>query len=69
MKNKKHPYELRLRIREKLPWFLIDLGFASKGKNCELVNASHSWYNKGNNLSGCYYCEIIKEGELWRKNQ
>ena len=67
MKKKSHPYELRLRIREKLPWFLIDLGFAAKGKNCETVGAKHRWYNKSNNLSACYYCKIIKEGKLWEK--
>lgn len=67
MEKKRHPYELRLLIRQKLPWFLINLGFADKGKNCEIVGAEHSWYNKGNNLSACYYCKIIKEGQLWKK--
>ena len=39
--KKKHPYELRKQIRSKLPWFLIDLGIAGKGKNCEKLNADH----------------------------
>jgi hypothetical protein len=65
--NKRHPYELGLRIREFLPWFLIDIGVARKGKNCEKVGAEHVWYNQGDNLSGCYYCRVTKEGQLWKK--
>lgn len=61
----KHPYELRLWLRERLPWFIINLGIAEKGKDCESVNAEHVWYNKGDNLSGCYYCKITKQGQLW----
>lgn len=64
-----HPYELRLRIREHLPWFLINLGIAQKGNDCESVGADHKWYNKADNLSGCYCCKIEKEGELWRKTK
>ena len=66
MKNK-HPYELRLRIREKLPWFLINVGIAAKGSDCEKVKADHKWYNSVNGYSSCYYCKIEKIGELWRK--
>lgn len=68
MKNKRHPYELRMLIREKLPWFLINLGFANKGKDCKIKKAEHYWYNKGNNISACYFCRVEKEGELWKKN-
>ena len=67
MKLIKHPYELRLGIRKFLPWFLINLGVADKGNDCESVNAEHYWYNKGDNLSGCYYCKVIREGELWKQ--
>lgn len=57
-KNKieKHPYEWRLKLRERLPWFLINLGFGKKGFDCEKVNAQHDWYNIDNLNSGCYYC-------------
>lgn len=55
--NKRHPYELRNRIRAILPWFLIDLGVADKGENCELVNANHDEYNIDGQISGCYYCK------------
>lgn len=56
--------ELSLLIRQKLSWFLNDLGFAAKGKNCEIVGANHDWYNEGNNFSAFYYCKIEKEGEF-----
>lgn len=55
--KKKHPYELRKQIRAKLPWFLINLGIAGKGKNCEDVNAEHDEYNIDGKVNGCYYCE------------
>ena len=61
----KHPYELRKTIRQKLPWFLINLGIAKKGKNCELVNAKHLWYNMDNYKSGCYFCKEIKTETKW----
>ena len=66
MKNE-HPYKNRKWWRSNLPWFLINLGLAAKGKNCEEVNAQHHWYNIDNQNSGCYYCDIIKEGKLWIK--
>jgi hypothetical protein len=56
MKNR-HPYELRKRLRSILPWFLIDLGVAVKGKDCQSVNANHSLYNIDGVVNGCYYCE------------
>ena len=64
--NKKHPYGNRLWWRKRLPWFLIDLGFANKGKDCESENAKHSWYRIDNNLSGCYYCNSIVKGQKWK---
>jgi hypothetical protein len=68
MKPSKHPYELRLRIREKLPWFLINIGIADKGKNCESVGAEHIWYNIDDTISGCYYCKVERQGQLWKKH-
>ena len=56
MKNR-HPYEFRKKLRSILPWFLIDMGIASKGENCENVNAEHSFYNINGKSNGCYYCE------------
>ena len=63
-----NPYEWRRRWRRRLPWFLIDLGIAAKGKDCEAVGAKHLWYNRDNENSGCYYCEIVRPGRLWEDN-
>jgi len=66
--HKKHPYRWRLILRSKLPWFLIRLGIANKGKDCELRRASHDWYNHNDTSSACYYCKVVKIGQLWKKN-
>lgn len=58
--NKMHPYYRKLWCRTKLPWFLIEKGFAQKGEDCEMVNAEHHWYNIDGKESGCYYCKKIK---------
>lgn len=65
MKNK-HPYEFRKWLRGNLPWFLINLGIADKGKDCHLVQANHKWYNIDNKSSGCYYCKVISKGQKWK---
>ncbi|WP_299229488.1 hypothetical protein [uncultured Psychroserpens sp.] len=62
----KHPYGIRYWWRERLPWFLINLGIADKGKDCELVNAEHSWYNIDEKSSGCYYCKVSSKGQKWK---
>jgi hypothetical protein len=51
-----------------LPWFLIELGVAAKGKDCESVNACHVWFNLNDENSGCYYCKVVKPGQLWKKD-
>lgn len=61
---KRHPYRRRLWWRMRLPWFLINLGFADKGENCESVNANHKWYNIDDETSGCYYCHKIVKGKI-----
>ena len=65
--TKGHPYRWRTRIRRYLPWFLIDLGLADKGYDCESVGAEHSWYNIDNETSGCYHCHVIRQGRLWKE--
>ena len=64
MKKRRHPYETRLQIRGRLPWFLINLGFAGKGADCEKAKADQSWYNMDGELCGCYYCRVVKKGEV-----
>ncbi|MEQ1929624.1 MAG: hypothetical protein ABL957_03710 [Parvularculaceae bacterium] len=61
------PYRLRAFIRARSPWFLIDLGWMAKGKDCESHGAEHVWHNIDNIRSGCCYCEVVREGQLWKK--
>ena len=61
------PYRKRTWLRTILPWFIIDLGIADKGKDCKLKNGNHEWYNIDNKQSGCYHCKVIKQGQLWKK--
>jgi hypothetical protein len=63
--DKGHPYAWRTWLRSRLPWFLIDLGVASKGKDCEEVEGWHRWYNIDGKSSGCYHCRQVREGRLW----
>ncbi|MEZ4884157.1 MAG: hypothetical protein R3E32_05395 [Chitinophagales bacterium] len=63
--KKRHPYYLRWWWRQRLPWFLINIGIGDKGENCELANAEHVWYNIDNKTSGCYYCKKIAKEKLW----
>lgn len=58
--DKQHPYYRKLWWRINLPWFLIDMGFAEKGENCEKVSAVHYWYKIDKKTSGCYFCNIIR---------
>ncbi len=59
------PYRWRTTIRRYLPWFLIDLGIAGKGQDCEAAGGSHSWYNVDDKSSGCYHCAMTGVGRLW----
>lgn len=62
-----HPYRWRTWLRSHLPWAPINLGAASKGEDCERVGGYHHWYNKDGMSSGCYHCEIVREGQLWKR--
>ncbi len=52
-----HPYAWRTKLRGFLPWFLIDMNFADKGKDCASVGAWHRWYNSDERYSRCYHCK------------
>jgi hypothetical protein len=67
--DRNHPYFWRTTLREYLPWFLIDWGFAGKGVDCKQVGAKHHWYSQDDRQSACYYCRVVREGQLWRKDQ
>lgn len=62
-----HPYAWRGWLRGTLPYLLIDLGMAPKGKDCEAAGAWHRWYNKDGKTSGCYHCEVERPGQLWKE--
>lgn len=59
------PFRFRTWIRSILPIFLVDLGIAAKGNNCEEEGGIHEWYNKDDIHSACYHCEVIKKDQLW----
>jgi hypothetical protein len=62
---KSSPYRRRTALRRHLHWFVIDLGVARKGQDCEAVGGVHSWYNLDDISSGCYHCKIVRQGRLW----
>jgi hypothetical protein len=37
-----------------------------KRKDCEAIGNRHEWYNIDGVTSGCYHCEIVREGQLWK---
>jgi len=61
------PYRKRTWIRSNPPWFLIDLGIAPKGQDCETAGGEHEWYNIENENSDCYHYEILQEGQLGKR--
>ena len=64
---KPSPYRWKTKMRKHLPWFLIDLGIADKGHDCEAAGGSHSWYNMDGKRSGCYHCKVVKPSCLWER--
>jgi hypothetical protein len=62
---KSSPYRWRTALRRHLPWFLIDLGVADKGLDCEAVGGTHCWYSLDGVSSGCYHCKVVRAGHLW----
>jgi hypothetical protein len=62
-----HPFRWRTWLRAHLPWFLINVGIADKGQDCEGVGGEHWWYNKDGEHSACYHCKVEREGRLWRE--
>lgn len=62
-----HVYAWRTWLRKRLPWFLINLGLAAKGKDCESAGSSHHWYNLDGITSACYHCHVVRSGQLWHQ--
>jgi len=65
--TKRGPYRWRTWLRMHLPLFLIDIGIADKGEDCEAAGGYHEWYSIDNKLSGCYHCKIKHPGKMWGK--
>jgi hypothetical protein len=63
-----HPFCLRTWIRSLLPSFLLKLGIASKGEDCEELGGNHRWYNIDGQNSGCYHCKVVRSEQLWDEN-
>ena len=59
------PYRRRTWLRQRLPFWLINLGFAAKGQDCEAAGGKHEWYNREGVNSGCYHCTKVVRGQLW----
>jgi hypothetical protein len=48
-------FRWRTAVRKRLPWFLVDLGVAPKGRgDC----GAHHWYKASDTEDRCYHCEI-----------
>ena len=48
-------YRWRTRLRRQLPWFLVNLGVARKGRrDC----GEHDWYKSTDHEDHCYHCEV-----------
>jgi len=59
-----HPYRWRTMVRGNLPYPLLWL--SPKGRDCESAGGWHHWYNRDGASSGCYHCQLVKPGQLWR---
>ena len=63
------PYRWRTALRRHLPWVLINLGLAGKGRDCEAHGGAHAWYNIDGATSGCYHCRVVRPGRLWTSSE
>jgi len=60
----KQLYRWMTNLRIILPGFLGRV--LKKGENCEVLGATHDWYNIDNETSGCYHCHVQRDGQLWK---
>lgn len=48
-------YRWRTRLRRRLPWALVELGLARKGRG---DGGAHEFYNCDGVVERCYHCEV-----------
>jgi len=61
----REPYRRRTWLRQRLPFWLIGLGVADKGTDCEAAGGRHEWYHEDGEHSACYHCRVTARGKLW----
>lgn len=59
-----NPYNLRTWLRSVAPYAAS--GLFPKGRDCEARGSAHRWYNIDERSSGCYHCQVVQPGQLWR---
>jgi len=59
-----NPYNLRTWLRVIMPGPISQL--IDKGIDCERHGGTHYWYNIEDEQSGCYHCNVVKEGKHWK---
>ena len=64
----REPYRRRTWVRQRLPFWAIDLGLAGKGADCEASGGRHEWYNQDGENAACYHCRTTARGKLWLFN-
>jgi len=62
----RHPYGWRTNLRTLMP--VVISGWIDKGEDCESCGGQHHWYNQDDEHSACYYCKIVRLGQLWKKH-
>jgi len=58
MKNQ--PYYFRKWMRERSPWFIVNIGLFRKGYDCSKYGGEHDWYKSDVKTFRCYYCRQEK---------
>lgn len=66
----REPYRRRTWIRMRLPWWMIRLGIADKGEDCEKAGSYNVWFSNQRDAtdpeeSRCIHCHVVKPGRLW----
>jgi hypothetical protein len=37
-----------------------------KVEDCEAIGNEHEWYNIDDVFSGCYHCQVTRQGQVWK---